>query len=108
MYIKNGFPGLNFILFIHFRSYFIILNTKNKEKIYEHIMQLTRFFVHNDKILLRMAVFLGRNLRQKLHILNVFKKIRFSNSKYIRKFLKNESKLGKFDIFKIFFFINIL
>ena len=40
-----------------------------------------------------IVFFLNRNLRQKLQILNVFQKIRFSTSKNLRIFLKNESKL---------------
>ena len=42
MHIKNSLPRLNFIFFIHFRSYFIILNTKNKKKIYVHIIHFTQ------------------------------------------------------------------
>ena len=59
------------------------------------------------KIVFFNIFFLNRNLRQKLHILNVFKKIRFSNSKNLPKFLKNESKLGGLIFFKIFFYLNM-
>jgi len=40
--------------------------------------------------------FYNRNLRQKLHILNVFQKIRLTNKKNRSKYLKSQSKIAGF------------
>ncbi len=45
MHIKNSLPRLNFIFFIHFWSYFINMNTKNKNKIYVHIIHFTQLII---------------------------------------------------------------
>jgi hypothetical protein len=48
MHIKISLPRLNFIFFIHFSPYCIILNKKNKKKIKVTLIQFTLFFKSSD------------------------------------------------------------